>query len=570
MSAKTVLITGSNRGIGLAFTKHFVANGWKVIAAARDPQSAIDLKLEKVVQIDTSDESSIKAAAELLKGEPIDLLINNAGIGGGGGIDQTTKTEMMKQFEVNTVGPFLVTRAFLPNLKLAVDQKGSATVGHVSSRMGSIADNGSGGMYCYALLLSSSILLGLTLLLSLLATPPLRQRLQPEPIPNMYGYRASKTALNMVNSSLATDLKDEKIIALALHPGYVVTRMTGQTTPEDSVAGLTKIVAEATPEDSGKFFHFNGSGLLCSMASPSRNSRSRSRSPAQSPSRRSSSRNARKGSASRSRSAPRSRSRSASNARSPADAKRSSSSKPEPKPVSLRVENLTRNVNADHLREIFGKFGLVVRVDMAVPRGKASAVVVFASQQDADSAKDHMHDGWLDGNKLRVLPDAPRPEPNNRRRVSLSPRSRSRRGGRGRSPSPTARSRQRSPPRGARGRRGVSPFRGRSRSRSRSFGNNRRGGRSRSRSPAFRRRGASPFRAPVEAGAEASAGAAAAASVAHVGEVAVEVQVAAGSEVGEEASAAEVAAEAPVVDAVDAAAPAAAEAAAAAEDKRCF
>ncbi|KAL4139037.1 hypothetical protein PRIC2_002535 [Phytophthora ramorum] len=228
MSAKTVLITGSNRGIGLAFTKHYVSNGWKVIAAARDPQSATDLKdlkLEKIVQIDTSDEASIAAAVEQLKDEPIDLLINNAGIGGGGGIDQTTKAEMMKQFEVNTVGPFLVTRAFLPNLKLAATKSGSATVGQVSSRMGSIADNGSGGMY---------------------------------------GYRASKTALNMVNSSLATDLEAEKIIALALHPGYVVTRMTGhtgQTTPEDSVAGLTKIITEATPEDSGKFFHFNGTRL---------------------------------------------------------------------------------------------------------------------------------------------------------------------------------------------------------------------------------------------------------------------------------------------------------------------
>ncbi|KAE9223660.1 hypothetical protein PF004_g12446 [Phytophthora fragariae] len=193
------------------------------------------------------------------------------------------------------------------------------------------------------------------------------------------------------------------------------------------------------------------------MASP-RNSRSRSRSAAQSPARRSSSRNnPRKGSASRSRSAPRSRSCSASNTRSPADAKRVSSSKSEFKPVTLRVENLTRNVNADHLREIFGKFGLVLRVDLAVPRGKASAVVAFASQQDADIAKDHMHDGWLDGNKLRVLPDAPKPEPSSRRRVSLSPRGRSRRDGRGRSPSPASRNRQRSPLRGGRARRGASP-----------------------------------------------------------------------------------------------------------------
>ncbi|KAL4117165.1 hypothetical protein PRIC2_012613 [Phytophthora ramorum] len=223
--AKTVLITGSNRGLGLAFTRHYVANGWKVIAAARDVDGATDLKelpVSKIIPLDISDESSIAKAAEALKNEPIDLLINNAGMGGGGGIPDVTKAEMMKLFEVNAVGPFLVTRALLPNLKLAVAKHGSATVGQVTSRMGSIADNGSGGRY---------------------------------------SYRASKTALNMLNKSLSIDLKDDKIIALALHPGYVVTRMTGHTgevTTEESVAGLTKIMADATPEDSGKYFHFRG------------------------------------------------------------------------------------------------------------------------------------------------------------------------------------------------------------------------------------------------------------------------------------------------------------------------
>ncbi|KAG6622992.1 Short chain dehydrogenase [Phytophthora cinnamomi] len=227
--AKTVLITGSNRGIGLAFTRHYVANGWKVIAAARDVEGATDLKelaVAKIVPLDISDEASIAKAAETLKGEPIDLLINNAGMGGGGGIPDVTKAEMMKLFEVNAVGPFLMTRALLPNLKLAVAKNGSATVGQVTSRMGSIADNGSGGRY---------------------------------------SYRASKSALNMLNKSLSVDLKDDKIIALALHPGYVVTRMTGHTgevTTEESVAGLTKIIADAKPEDSGKYFHFRGDILL--------------------------------------------------------------------------------------------------------------------------------------------------------------------------------------------------------------------------------------------------------------------------------------------------------------------
>jgi len=192
-----------------------------------NPRSAQlrELPVAKLLQLDTSDEASILSAAEQLKGEPIDLVINNAGVGGSRSLADSTKEEMMKQFEINAVGPFLVTRALLPNLKLAVAKNGSAIVGQVTSRMGSIADNGSGGAY---------------------------------------GYRASKTALNMLNSSLALDLKDEKIIALALHPGYVQTRMTGVTgpvTPDESVAGLTKIIANATAEDSGKYFHFTGYNL---------------------------------------------------------------------------------------------------------------------------------------------------------------------------------------------------------------------------------------------------------------------------------------------------------------------
>ncbi|ETK93913.1 hypothetical protein L915_02949 [Phytophthora nicotianae] len=223
--AKTVLITGSNRGIGLAFTRHYVNTDWKVIAAARDVEGATDLKelaVSKIIPLDITDESSIAKAAGELKGEPIDLLINNAGMGGGGGVPDVTKAEMMKLFEVNAVGPFLVTRALLPNLKLAVAKNGTATVSQITSRLGSIADNDSGGRY---------------------------------------SYRASKSALNMLNKSLSIDLKDDKIVTLALHPGYVVTRMTGhkgEVTTEESVAGLTKVIANAKPEDSGKFFHFRG------------------------------------------------------------------------------------------------------------------------------------------------------------------------------------------------------------------------------------------------------------------------------------------------------------------------
>lgn len=175
-----------------------------------------------LVQIDTSDENSILKAANELQGVPIDLVLNNAGIGEGHGIEDTTKDILMKQFEVNAVGPFLTTRAFLPNMKLAVAARGSATVGQMSSRMGSIDDNGSG---------------------------------------RLYGYRSSKAAVNMINASLAVDLKDEKIIAVALHPGYVVTRITGfagALQPEESVAGLAQVIDGLTPEDSGKFYSFEG------------------------------------------------------------------------------------------------------------------------------------------------------------------------------------------------------------------------------------------------------------------------------------------------------------------------
>ncbi|KAG7377917.1 hypothetical protein PHYPSEUDO_010838 [Phytophthora pseudosyringae] len=184
-----------------------------------------ELRVVKIIQIDTSDEESVIAAAKQLQGQPIDVLINNAGIGGRDDFDKTTKAEMMQQFEVNAVGRILMTRAFLPNLELAVAKSGSVKVAHVSSCMGSIACNDIGGLY---------------------------------------GYRASKVALNMVNSSLAHDLGNHKIIALAMSPEYVNTRMTehkGQTSPEDSAAGMANVMAEATLQESGKFYNFTGDRL---------------------------------------------------------------------------------------------------------------------------------------------------------------------------------------------------------------------------------------------------------------------------------------------------------------------
>ncbi|TMW66173.1 hypothetical protein Poli38472_003938 [Pythium oligandrum] len=223
--SKTVLITGANRGIGLAFTAHYVKQGWKVIASARNLDAADELKALapwKLLQVDTANEQSILDAAKAVEGEPIDLLINNAGLLTSLGLNEATKEDLIRQFEVNAVGPFLATRAFLPNLKLAVQAKGEAFVAQLTSRMGSIHDNTSGGYY---------------------------------------GYRSSKTALNMISTSLAKDLAPEKIGVLLLHPGHVQTEMvgyTGNATPDESVVRVTKMIENATLEDSGKFQHCEG------------------------------------------------------------------------------------------------------------------------------------------------------------------------------------------------------------------------------------------------------------------------------------------------------------------------
>lgn len=229
MAAKTVLITGSNRGIGLAFAAHYIKEGWNVIGCARDVDSATELKQLKpwrVLPLDTSSEESITGASKALENVPIHLLVNNAGIMDVQHLDSTTKTDLLRHYEVNAVGPFLVTRALLPNLCLAVKDQGSAVVAQVTSRMGSIADNESGGYY---------------------------------------GYRASKTALNMITKSLAVDLEKDKICCLLLHPGYVntaIVKFQGTVSPADSVKGMATIIARAKLEDSAKMFHFEKGEIL--------------------------------------------------------------------------------------------------------------------------------------------------------------------------------------------------------------------------------------------------------------------------------------------------------------------
>ncbi|EGZ12883.1 hypothetical protein PHYSODRAFT_561779 [Phytophthora sojae] len=227
MTPKTVLITGSTRGIGLELAKHYTTAGWNVIGVARSANTADKLKALspfKVVSFDCTDETSIAQAVQELKGVPIDLLINNAGIYMAGSLETTTKDMFMRQFEVNTVGPFLVTRTLLPNLKLGAEKNGKdgALVVTVSSQMGSI-----GG----------------------------------EAFADNYSYGASKAAVNMVNSSLAADLKKDNIAAIVVHPGYVVTDLTGglgDVRTDESVRGMTSVIEKVTMKDTGKFYHFKG------------------------------------------------------------------------------------------------------------------------------------------------------------------------------------------------------------------------------------------------------------------------------------------------------------------------
>ncbi|RHY92572.1 hypothetical protein DYB28_006568 [Aphanomyces astaci] len=216
-SPRRVLITGAGRGIGLTFAKHYKAQGWNVIAAVRNPASAqelIDLQVEKIVALDVSSEESVNAAAaDVGRQVPIDLLINNAGVLARDTLETATKASLLHHFEVNSIGPWLVTRAFLPNLELAASPSGVTIVAQVTSQMGSIERILSGGYYAY---------------------------------------RSSKTALNSLTKSLSVDLKPRGITSILLHPGYVKTDMTGHNgdiTTAESVAGLTSILAKATAED---------------------------------------------------------------------------------------------------------------------------------------------------------------------------------------------------------------------------------------------------------------------------------------------------------------------------------
>jgi len=216
---KTALITGANRGIGLELTKQLTDKGYHVIAACRSSSQELDrLNCQVESDFDVGDEKAVKALAQKLKSTQIDLLINNAGILDSMSLDNLDYDSMRQQFEINTLGPLRVSENFLPHL--TKDSK----IAIITSRMGSIAD-GSGGQY---------------------------------------GYRVSKTAVNMVGSCLAHDLKDQGISVALLHPGYVRTGMTGNNgliNADESAKGLIQRIEELNIENTGGFWHTDGTEL---------------------------------------------------------------------------------------------------------------------------------------------------------------------------------------------------------------------------------------------------------------------------------------------------------------------
>jgi len=213
----TVLVTGCNRGIGLELVRQYIARGDEVLGVCRSSNDALaDTGARIIDGVDVATESGIQKLTAQLGDTPIDVLINNAGILRGDSLDTVDYDDMLEQYRVNTIGPLRVTRALLDNLDAG------SKVGIVSSRVGSIEDNGSG---------------------------------------NNYGYRCSKSAVNMVGMNLHHDLSPKGIAVMLLHPGYVQTDMTGGsggTTPADSAAGLIARLDDLSMETSGSFWHAEG------------------------------------------------------------------------------------------------------------------------------------------------------------------------------------------------------------------------------------------------------------------------------------------------------------------------
>ncbi|XP_052809194.1 C-factor-like [Mya arenaria] len=245
---KSVLVTGANRGIGLEFVRQFLALKTPpkfIFACCRVPENVADLNsiAEKspsvhVVKIDVTDDSIIGGARAYVEStvgaDGLNLLINNAAVGVQKRLQEVTREEMRRHYEANAIGPLMVARAFLPLLKQAASLSPAAPMScsraaiiNISSVLASISENSSGGGYAY---------------------------------------RPSKAALNMLTTNLALELKEDGILATAVHPGWVKTEMGGPNALIDtgeSITAMMSLLAKLQGEEgTGKFYNGVRGGLI--------------------------------------------------------------------------------------------------------------------------------------------------------------------------------------------------------------------------------------------------------------------------------------------------------------------
>ncbi|MDE2183601.1 MAG: SDR family oxidoreductase [Alphaproteobacteria bacterium] len=222
----TILVTGSNRGIGLEFVRQYAADGCRMIACCRTPAKAEALKTVpgdvRIMELDVASRDSARQLAGVLKDEPIDILINNAGVFGpkAQGADDQDYGAILETLHVNSIGPLIVSQALKDNLRRGHDKK----IAVLTSLMGAIGENGSGYL----------------------------------------AYRASKAALNMIMHVVARDWARDGLLIGIYHPGWVQTDMGGagaSLTPQESVRGLRQRIAELSPERSGRFLDHHGKEL---------------------------------------------------------------------------------------------------------------------------------------------------------------------------------------------------------------------------------------------------------------------------------------------------------------------
>jgi NAD(P)-dependent dehydrogenase (short-subunit alcohol dehydrogenase family) len=216
---KLALITGANRGIGLELSRQLLKRGVSVMGACRSSSPELDSSGAEVISgVEATDDDSVKTLVSAVGDRSIDLLVNNAGILTRETLEDLDFDRIRRQFEINSLGPLRVTKALLPNLS------SGSLVAIVTSLMGSMTDNGSGGRY---------------------------------------GYRMSKAAVNSAGVSLSHDLRGRGIGVLLLHPGMVATEMTGRSgiPVEQSVSGLLAQIDAFTLEQSGTFQHADGRTL---------------------------------------------------------------------------------------------------------------------------------------------------------------------------------------------------------------------------------------------------------------------------------------------------------------------